>query len=60
MKNKSSIMISLRLPKYLYDDLKNINEKIPDLTMSKLIIFATCKDIQRYKEILKNGNSETI
>lgn len=48
--SKSSVKISIRLPIQIYNDLKEIQKKYPTLKMSKLIVFATAKDIQRYKE----------
>ena len=47
-KSPKSTKISIRIPNYLYEDLKKIQEKYPKFTMSKLIIIATIKDIQRY------------
>lgn len=53
---KKSTLISLRVPNELLIDLKKIQIFLNNMPISKLIIFATYKDIQRYKEIIKNGN----
>ena len=59
MKNKNTKMITIRLPINLYNDLKFISSNISGQTMSKMIIFATYKDIKRYLEIIKNGYDKT-
>ena len=52
---EKSKLISIRLPVWLYEDLKKITTNYSKMTMSKLIIFATAKDIQRYKDTTING-----
>ena len=50
-KSSKSVKVSIRLPNFLYNDLKLICEKYTNLNMSKIIVFATVKDIQRYLQV---------
>lgn len=48
-KSKTSTMITIRMPNYIIEDIKTIQSHFPSLTMSRIIVFAVAKDIQRYK-----------
>lgn len=51
---KFSKLVSVRLPIWLIDDIKSVLADYPTKTMTDIIVFATAKDIQRYK-VNKNG-----
>lgn len=59
MKEKNTKMITIRLPIDLYNNLKFISSNISGQTLSKMMIFATYKDIKRYMEVLNNGYNKT-
>lgn len=51
---KNTQLVSLRLPTWLIEDIKELKKDYPTKTMTDFIVFATAKDIQRYK-VSKNG-----
>lgn len=52
--SKFSKLVSVRLPLWLFEDIKSVIANYPTKTMTDIIVFATTKDIQRYK-VNKNG-----